>query len=170
MSENIYNSRLEISFTLEQKRFRKKDIEMSYRSLNHYDKTGLIDDDRDSNKNWRRFSGFDLIWLSIIDELRNIGVSIENLKLLKDNIFTKGNYGSIDKANFITKTFKDEIVDSIFYKYKLYLIVFEDMSYTFQDSFSEKQLANMAYKDVVSINIPLNRTILSVFKNTVMTS
>lgn len=165
MSQSIYNLRLDIQLRLEQKRFRKKDTYISYRSINHYDEMGLIKDDRDSTKEWRRFSGFDLIWLHIIEELRNIGVSIDNIKLLKNNLFDKGNYGGIDKANFITKTFKEEIVDSIHYKYKLYLILFGDMSYTFQDSFSEKQLANLTYKDVISINIPLRMKILSVFNS-----
>ncbi|WP_303404665.1 MerR family transcriptional regulator [Zobellia sp. 1_MG-2023] len=155
---------MSIHLKLEEKTFRKKDINISYRLINHYDKMGLIEDKRESQKEWRKFNGFDLIWLNIIEELRNIGISIDNLKLLKENIFNSGNYGSVDKANFITKTFKDEIVDSIHYKYKLYLIIFSDMSYTFQDSLSEKQLSNLTYKDVITINIPLRFKILSVFK------
>lgn len=62
--------------------------ELSYRIINHWEKNGLIEVERgEDGKGWRKFSLMDAIWISIIIELRKFGVSIENLKLIKNQLY-----------------------------------------------------------------------------------
>jgi len=63
--------------------FSKKDILLSYRMLNHYDEMGLLIGKRDNIKQWRKFNGFDYIWINIIIILREIGVPLKKIKYLK---------------------------------------------------------------------------------------
>lgn len=57
--------------------------EFTYRVINHWEKNKLIESNRENNRGWRRYSVMDLVWLYIIKELRNFGVShdlIQNVK------------------------------------------------------------------------------------------
>ena len=58
----------------------------NYRLVNHWDSEGLIPSGRDSNKQWRKFSIMDTIWLDIIEDLRAFGFSIENIRKVKEQI------------------------------------------------------------------------------------
>ena len=58
----------------------------NYRLVNHWDNEGLIPSGRDSNKQWRKFSIMDTIWLDIIEDLRAFGVSIENIRKVKEQL------------------------------------------------------------------------------------
>jgi len=142
--------------------FSKKDILLSYRMLNHYDEMGLLIGKRDNIKQWRKFNGFDYIWINIIIILREIGVPLKKIKYLKTKLFEEGRSGNIDKANFINQSFQEEVLSSIIDKYELYLLVFYDNSYTFHDSTSLNQCHNGVYKNEPHINIPLSNIISEV--------
>lgn len=61
--------------------------ELSYRVINHWEKAGLIDVDRgESGTGWRKYSAMDAIWLNTITELRKFGVSIENIRRIKEQL------------------------------------------------------------------------------------
>ena len=60
-----------------------------YRLVNHWDSEGLIPPGRDSNKQWRKFSIMDMIWLDIIEDLRTFGFSIENIRKVKEQLHVK---------------------------------------------------------------------------------
>src|SRR3990167_3573289 len=49
------------------------DFDTTYRMVNHWGSLGLIDDDREENKGWRRFSIVETFWLRIILALREFG-------------------------------------------------------------------------------------------------
>jgi DNA-binding transcriptional MerR regulator len=64
---------------------------LSYRVINHWEKTGLIDVDRgEEGTGWRKYSAMDAIWINLIIELRKFGVSIENINKIKEQL-TAGN-------------------------------------------------------------------------------
>ena len=144
---------------LEQNIFSSKDTLISYRTLNHYDRLGLLNQSRSSTRVWRRFNSYELIWLHLIASLREIGFPLKKIKKLKKKIFEEGKKGSIDKANFINKPFQEEIFNSLANKYDLYILVFADCNYTFHDSASLKQWHLSIYKSEPHINIPLESII-----------
>lgn len=72
-----------------EKRFTIKDFgDMRYRLITYWTEIGLIDDDRDKQQKWRRFSILDFIWLHIIKELREFGLSNEKIAKTKKHLFS----------------------------------------------------------------------------------
>jgi len=145
--------------------FTKKDISISYRALNHYDRKDILLIKRKKDNQWRKFNSIEFIWLNIIIVLREMGLSINKIFLLKKKIFEDGNKGSIDKARFINKSFEDEILFSIINNYELYILIFYDGGYTFHDSISLNQWHSGVYKNEPYINVPLSNLILDVRSN-----
>ncbi len=62
----------------------------SYRAINHWEKNGLIDDDRPEGKGWRKFSIVEMVWISLIAELREFGFPLEKILRVKENLKNKG--------------------------------------------------------------------------------
>ena len=142
--------------------FNVKDTKLTYRALNHYKKVGVIGTINNKEKTWSKFNGIELIWIDIILQLRELGVSLEKIIQVKYFLFDKGVLGSIDKANSINNSFEQEIALAILNKYDLYLVVFSDLSCTFYDNLSIKQWYLKPYKDESHINIPLSKIIKEV--------
>lgn len=60
--------------------FTVKDTDASYRLINHWCSLGLLQDKRDDNKSWRKYSITDLVWIKALVELRNFGLPLEKLR------------------------------------------------------------------------------------------
>jgi len=144
--------------------FKKKDLSISYRTLNHYDSLSLLLINRKDSKSWRKFNVIELVWIELVVILREIGMSLSKIKILKTKIFEEGKKGSIDKANFINKSFEEEITLSVINKYDLYILIFNDCNYTFHDSTSLQQWHNGVYKNEPHINVPLSNIILEALR------
>ena len=69
------------------KRFELKDTEQTYRTINHWCSVGLLDDSRINSQGWRKFSMVELAFISIISALRNFGVPLETIKVVKEELF-----------------------------------------------------------------------------------
>lgn len=66
---------------INEKKYTIKDTDATYRTINHWAKLGLIDDDRENEgKGWRKFSIVDLVWLGVLKQLREYGFSLEKIK------------------------------------------------------------------------------------------
>lgn len=59
--------------------------EVTYRQINSWDQYGLLDMNRE-NPTWRKFSLIDCVWLNVISELRMLGYTIDQLRLLKKSL------------------------------------------------------------------------------------
>ena len=70
------------------RRFELKDTEQTYRTINHWCKMGLIDDSRTNTQGWRKFSIVELALISIISTLRNFGIPLGTIKVVKEKLFT----------------------------------------------------------------------------------
>ena len=81
------NEKLGIEKYLDAKQFKVADTVLSYRQINELDKDNLIQDERDGEKGWRKFSIFELIYLSIVSELKAYGVKHDKLTQLRDCFF-----------------------------------------------------------------------------------
>ncbi|MCG8320377.1 MAG: MerR family transcriptional regulator [Cytophagales bacterium] len=60
-----------------------------YRLINHWDNQEIIPAARDSNKQWRKFSMMDMIWLDMVEDLRQFGCSIEKIRQAKGQLHTR---------------------------------------------------------------------------------
>jgi hypothetical protein len=72
---------------LSKPRFRVKETSESYRSINYWDENGLLLGKRDVADSWRQFSIIDVIWLRILQALKQYGMQNEKLLTLKEYLF-----------------------------------------------------------------------------------
>lgn len=139
--------------TLKRMRDRKyeiKDTYQSYRTINYWDSMGLLDGGREvPSKGWRKFSVFDLAFIAIITYLRNVGLSIEKIKVVKHCLYSKLKVTNI--KNFENKV---TLVEFLYYRAialsgagNTYLIVAPDGAIRFSTS---RELHN----NLVNGNLP----------------
>lgn len=72
---------------LNRREMKIKNDAFTYRTLNHWERNGLLEFERgDRGTGWRRISIMDAVWLDLISELRNFGVSLEHIRQIKDQL------------------------------------------------------------------------------------
>ena len=82
-----------ISLVLNNKERNVRFDSITYRQLNSWEKEGLLTPNREGRE-WRRFSIMDAIWVRLIKELRDFGMSREQLKTTKQSLeFESNNCG-----------------------------------------------------------------------------
>jgi len=97
------------------------DERLSSRLLNHWYKTGIIDDDRPNSKGWKKFSISELVWVQVVFKLRKFGLDLNRIKLVKNHIDV---YNKLDESsNCLLLDFY--IVVAIHSSIPIKLIVFE---------------------------------------------
>lgn len=74
-----------ISYVLNNKERNIKFETISYRELNSWEKAGLLTVEREGRE-WRRFSIIDAIWVKLLKELREFGLSWKQLKVTKESL------------------------------------------------------------------------------------
>ncbi|MDB4240444.1 hypothetical protein N9826_06100 [Flavobacteriaceae bacterium] len=94
---------------------------LSSRVLNHWYKSGIINDNRSNGKGWKKFSISELVWVQIVFKLRKFGLDLNRIKLVKTHI---DKYNSIDKtSNCLLLDFY--ILVAIYSETPIKLLVFE---------------------------------------------
>lgn len=71
---------------LRNKQFPVGKTSISYRNINHWEEMGLLFDDENRKDGWRKFNIVEVVWLFIIKELREYGMSLEAIKKVKEAI------------------------------------------------------------------------------------
>jgi DNA-binding transcriptional MerR regulator len=71
---------------------------ISSRVLNHWYDMGIITDDRENKKSWKKFSVSELVWIRIVLKLRNFGLDLKRIKQVKEQIHLYSNAGSFSKC------------------------------------------------------------------------
>ena len=102
-----------------------KGSDVSYRVLNHWCNKGLIEDNREGNKegvSWRRFSIFDRLWMEVIKELRGYGVSLDIIKKIREKMSRHIVENSYGITNFEYAVYRCKLTS----KSQTHLIVFKD--------------------------------------------
>lgn len=69
-----------------EKKYRIKDTDLTYRTINHWEQIKLINSKRENDNDWRKFSSLDLLWLNIISKLRELNLPLETIKSIKRSI------------------------------------------------------------------------------------
>jgi hypothetical protein len=95
----------------------------SSRQVNNWGSLGLIDDNRESVEEWRKYSVVEALWLNIIYELRCFGYTVNQIKLLKANL-EKGK----DKVNSVMPLLEYCTFLALSTKISMVLLVFNDGS------------------------------------------
>jgi DNA-binding transcriptional MerR regulator len=119
---------LEFKINLERQREKTLSIkgsDVSYRVLNHWCNKGLIEDNREGDKegvSWRRFSVFDRLWMEVIKELRGYGVSLDIIKKVREKMSRHIIDNSYDITNFEYSVYRCKLTS----KSQTHLVVFKD--------------------------------------------
>jgi|GEM_PF-5424255 len=150
---------------LTKQEFSSKLTGITYRSINHYQKVNLLINKKKNENSWKKFSAVELIWIGVISKLRELGVSLDTIAKVKENIFIKGRSGIIDSAKIIHGAFEYEIASAIIEKQDLFLIIFEDCTYTYQNTADKVNWFLAIYKDQAYISIPMKSIIQKILKN-----
>lgn len=85
-TEPELNEIKDFQLKLRNKQFPVGKTSISYRNVNHWEEMGLLFDDENRKDGWRKFSIVELVWLHIIKELREYGMSLEAIKKVKEAI------------------------------------------------------------------------------------
>lgn len=92
---------------IREKRYKPSELKMSRRVYSHWKGLGLLDcrDGGDSSK----ISFLELFWSQIVIELRQFGVSLDNIKVVKDRFFT--NPKSVLLEGYLLRSFMQKDKD-----------------------------------------------------------
>ncbi len=119
-----------VSWWINEKKFTAKETDISYRTLNHWSEIGLIDDEREEGKGWRKFSILDVVWIHVISALRNFGFSMEQLLKAKTSLlettyeFDDANRPSV-LENMQISAFEFYLATALMHKTAVFLRVLE---------------------------------------------
>lgn len=89
---------LSFRFHFAEKRYTASDTPLSYRQINSLGGNGILKSDRKNKKGWRKFSFRELVFLLVVEEIRNYGIQDSQLKYLRDAFFKKENKFESDLA------------------------------------------------------------------------
>lgn len=79
-------SAFELTDALNVVQFVGTDTNAGYRSINHWESEGLIANNREEGQRWRRFSFVDLVWINMVDQMRNLGIKLETVRRIKEMV------------------------------------------------------------------------------------
>lgn len=68
-------------------RYRISDTDESYRVINYWDEQGLLLGKRENTESWRKFSILDIVWIRILQRLKEYGMGSEQMLRLKSYLF-----------------------------------------------------------------------------------
>ena len=116
--------------TLFSDKFALVDLDISARVLMHWSKSGLLPDKEKEGRK-HKFNFFELIYLYILQDLRDIGYSIERIKSVKQQLLTK--FHTKDLITLISGSSIDEL-EKHGYDVKLFRLILKNKEEIIQQS------------------------------------
>ena len=110
-----------ISETINEKVLSNQYTESGARVINLWIKDELMDDERNESQRWHRFSLVEVMWINIIEELRDTGYSKEKIKKVKDQLLL-----SIDGVTSKYPYFEFHLISSILYGRPFFILIDND--------------------------------------------
>jgi len=71
---------------MDDRRFTVGETNVAYRVVNHWDQSGLLPDGVPGDGGWRKFTFPEMVWLKSIVRMRDFGLSLENIALVKNGV------------------------------------------------------------------------------------
>ncbi len=140
---------------INEKKYKGSDTGFSYRQINYLFNFHNIKEERDSNKNWRKFNFRDVVFLKTLKELKNIGLKKEFWVGLHD-VFYQG-FSSSPVDLFYSPV---DIATLLVYSgVKIFLVIDNDKNILFVDDF---ELVTAYQKSKFCIVINLNEIIADI--------
>lgn len=129
---------------------------ISSRTMNNWQKEGLLPENcQPENQKWRIFTLSDIIWIAIVKELRQIGVSIPILKKAKKRLKSEYNQCEYGELEYFSAR-------SLFFKVPCDVLVFNDGSAEVGTIYEIEE--SKPYGIPTNINISVNGILQSVFR------
>lgn len=130
---------------------------ISSRIMNHWQKENLLPIKcQEAGQKWRVFTLMDLVWIAILKELRELGLSIPIIKKVKKSIISSFNQCEYGEFEFYTAL-------ALFQKVPIEVLVFKDGTAEVATSFeiidSREEFGLPTY-----ISIPINGILQSIYK------
>ena len=94
---------------------------ISYRVISHWEKVGVITTDRPSGTGWRMYSFIELVWISVVSELRKFNYPLEKIKAVKGNF--KNLYGEFNTEYAPVEFYAAHVLT---FKVPAFILVFQD--------------------------------------------
>ena len=132
------------------KAYKASDTDLTYRQISHINKN-ILEDQREDNKGWRKFSLKEIAYLSIIQKLRTFGLKDKQLDGLKNSFFTEEN-----------STFSDIALILVLQGVRVDIIIDEKTNVYFVDAIED--YAYFRKKFTAHLNINFNKLIKNSWK------
>jgi hypothetical protein len=113
--------------------FRVADTPLSYRQINSLDEDKLLNDNRSDDKGWRRFSFKELVYLKVVNELKQYGFTHEKIRPIWMGFF---------KSHYISEM----AISCVLARVEITLIVDSNGNYSYFDP-THLALSKQAFKD-----------------------
>lgn len=133
--------------------------EVQSRTLNHWEKEGVLDDVRESGKGWRKYSALEIIWMNVVLELRGFNYSHAKIRKAKASLEEFS-----DKVNSSMPMLEVYIALALMNPSRVYLLVLQDgetLIGTEKEILTAKQFGGVGNH----ISIDLDAIINKVFPN-----
>ena len=130
-----------------------KDTGISNRVIRNWQQEGLIDEFRGDKAQWRKFSLIEVLWISIIGELRNIGFNIPLLKKVKEQLFLLS--GKDFPVQHKLSVFEQHIIEVIVFYEPAFLLIDKDGQvniYSDETYFESLKKGDLHFHQVISLN------------------
>ncbi|MFZ5515158.1 MAG: MerR family transcriptional regulator [Candidatus Zhuqueibacterota bacterium] len=163
-----YNSSIgkSISILLNSKKSRLIGHNISYRVINHWEKMGILDTKKETDKKWRRYSIIDLVWIQVTIILRTFGYPLEKILTAKRNLEMNDWESKPTQSSFFEEDniknkpvqfplFEMHIGMAFFKGEEVYLLVFPDgnaVSIMIKEPLSYDKLKELGDHIIISIN------------------
>jgi DNA-binding transcriptional MerR regulator len=137
-------------------------------SLSRWQDEGLLDVNNEDNPKWRKFNLINLLWISIIEELRTFGFSLSNIKNVKEQLFASITLEDQQQYPLI----EHSIMEALVYAIPSFLIIDKQGESTILDDkeyIGLLQAEKIVNHIVISINQSIKDNILHLYSKPIYT-
>lgn len=118
-----YNGKKKLLEYINEKRFKVSDIPLSYRQVNVLSSAKLLGTDPGNKGHWRKFSFKELVYISLLVELKKFGFDHKQIRRLYDSFFKNPDY---DGELGFNKDIADTAIACVFAGIEISVLAFSD--------------------------------------------
>lgn len=130
------NEEFKLTEFLNRKLFRVADTPLSYRQVNELDKDDLLGEKRERKRGWREFSPKELVYILIVNELKQFGLEHRKLNSLWEAFFKepeKPTKAKVIPSPHINRGIAETAIGCVFAEAEMILVIRKDGDIGFYD-------------------------------------